>query len=100
MHGSLGARIVGVYLWIYFFVTFVSLFIFEDAKLTAYGKILKNILPGFIHPSIFISSIPALLLIGFFEFLRYKYSKKHNLPRWKDNTEILIEREFEKQKNQ
>lgn len=98
MHGSIFVRIIGVYLWLYLFVTFVFLFIVENSNMITYTKELKSLLPGFIHPSLFIASIPALLFIVYFEFLRYKYSKKHNLPRWKDATLVLVEREFEKQK--
>ncbi len=98
LHGSLIVRIIGVYLWIYLFVTFVSLFLLETSDLYAHIKILKSVLPGFIHPSVLISSIPAFLMICLLELSRARYSKKYNLPRWKDVTEILAEREFEKQK--
>ena len=98
MHGSIFVRIIGVYLWLYFFVTFVSLFFTKGFQTTIYFKFLDKTLPNFIDPFIFIASIPAFLFIVFFEFLRYRYSKKHNLPRWKDATLVLVEREFEKQK--
>ena len=98
MQGSIFVRIIGVYLWLYLFVTFVSLFFTKELQTTIYFKFLDKTLPNFIDPFIFIASIPAFLFIIYFEFLRYKYSKKHNLPRWKDATSVLVEREFKKQK--
>ena len=98
MQGSIFVRIIGVYLWLYLFVTFVSLFFTKELQTTIYFKFLDKTLPNFIDPFIFIASIPAFLFIIYFEFLRYKYSKKHNLPRWKDTTSVLVEREFKKQK--
>ena len=98
LHGSLIVRIVGVYLWVYLFLTATSLFFLETSNMHIHIKALKNIVPGFIHPSILVSSIPAFLIIVFLEFTRKRYSKKYNLPRWKDSTEILAEREYKKQK--
>ncbi len=100
LNGSLIARIIGVYLWVYIFVTFLALLAGGDLHTTYFYKIVKSFTFGLINTQILICSIPAFLMIALFEFFRYRYSKKNNLPRWKDTLSELTKREFEKQKQE